>query len=131
KTLAVKHLRAQAASHAPPRRSRDGCAATESDNERPYRRGIRPAKTLDPVLQRGRGRAQVHDQDLVFHGVDLAPEPGAHLGQLAVVEFAEEDAVLHVVALALEDLEDGVAAPVIRDVVGHKIMAASHGVTWV
>src|SRR5690606_3369751 len=131
KTLAVKQLRAQAGFHAPPHRSRDRRPATELDDERPYRRGGRPAKALAPVLPRGRGRAQVHEQDLVFRGVDLAPEPGAHLRQLAVVEFAEEHAVLHVVALALEDLEDGVATPVVRDVVGHKIMASSHAVTSV
>src|SRR5690606_40182978 len=100
-----------------------------SHNQHPYRRGVRLAEALDPVLQRRCRRAEVHDQDLVLYGVDLATQPGAELGQLALVQVAEEDAVLHVIALALEGLEDGVAAAVVGDVVRDKIVSAGHGVT--
>src|SRR5690606_24360205 len=100
-----------------------------SHNQHPYRRGVRLAEALDPVLQRRCRRAEVHDQDLVLDGVDLATQPGAELGQLALVQVAEEDAVLHVIALALEGLEDGVAAAVVGDVVRDKIVSAGHGVT--
>src|SRR5690606_31736392 len=78
-------------------------------------RRVCPAETLDPVLERRGCRAEVHDEDLVLDRIDLATQSRPELGEFALVQVAEKDAVLYVVALALQRLEDSVAAAIVGD----------------
>ena len=51
------------------------------------------------------GSAEIDDEDLILSGMNGVPQSRAQVGQLSVVQFAEEHAVLHVIAESCERFE--------------------------
>ncbi len=70
------------------------------------------------------GGAEVEDQDLVLPMIDVLSQSSSEFGKFDGVQFTEEDAVLCMIAVVAERLEDSVSAFVIGDVIGDEVMSS-------
>lgn len=104
----------------------DHSAARSSYDEHRRRGAIGTAETLEAGVERVGCGPQVQNQDLIFPLEDSTAELTIELGVFSRVQLAEEHAVLSVVAICVERLEDLRASLVVRDVVGHEKSLSAH-----
>ena len=63
----------------------------------------------------------LHDQQLIFPVIDVRPNPRAHATQFLIVQLADENAVLRVIAKSMEYLEHLIPAAITSDVVCYDV----------
>lgn len=97
-----------------------------SDDESANGWCISSANRLDAFDQRIVAGAEVHKQELIVTRMQERTELRTKGGQFTLVQLAEEHAVLDVVAVSLQGAKDKGPAFVVRDVVGHEVVAAGH-----
>lgn len=85
------------------------------------------AENVEHVDFGGIAGTEVEEEDLIVGMVNAGIHTAFGLGQFARVQFAEEDAVLDVVAEFFEGFEDLGSPLVVGDVVTDQIVSARHG----